>query len=593
MLLLALGAFAASVFVFGDEAAADVVLEPVGAAGDSPFTDPVAAEPAGSLADYAAAGAELDMVAASDDSGYLTADGSVPGIYGGSLNEQACDVELLAQFLAEQPERAEAWASVLEISPQDIGAYLDGLTPVHLGADARVVNHGFTDGEAVPRESVLQRGTAVLVDVNGVPRVNCYSGSPLREAEPVSGESFSDGGWDSFDPGQVLVVDPAPQPVEEFEIEDIETGELFTRPAGTTGDADRSGTVDLVDDGPIELNTSYDDTLFDDREEARYLFDVPDGAILTVSVANQRDSEHSLDTRVTTGGDTLFQERRLSPGDELEAVLIRGHDGGGEFEIEFSRGPAAFEFEIALDHQQDAGQDGDAGDSFDTAFEIEAGETYEGLLGDQDGTDLFLLDLQPGTELEFEVEAARENESRFDVAVTRDGDTLLRQRRIDPGASYADTVLFSGDDTGVLELEFSLRSSGPVHYRFTADLVAQADGGQPGDAGDERTDAREVTVGEQLAGQIGDFDGDDFYTFESTAEHMEIVVINAPDSDGRIDAVVEDDNTNTLDRERRVDPGQEAVLTFESEPGAEHLLQFSDRGRADYTFEIREGTPDE
>ncbi len=349
-----------------------------------------------------------------------------------------------------------------------------------------------------------------------------------------------------------------------------------------------SGTVDLVDDGPIEFDTAYDDVVSDEREEARYLFDVPDGALLTLAVDNQRDSEHDLQIEVLTDGDTVFHERRLSPGDDLEELLIRGHDGGGEFEIQFSRGPAEYAFEVGLEIQQSAGQEGSAGDSAETAFEIEAGGPYEALLGGQDEGDVFLLDVQPGTDLLLDVEVDSASEGRMDVELIRDGSTLFRERRVDAGETYDNAVLFSGEDDGELELHFSHRGDGPVHYTFSPRFVEQEDGGEAGDASATREDAHEVPVGEPLTGQIGDFDEVDYYRFVATSDEMEVVVTNEAQSDGRFTAEVEDDNTERLDIARRVDPEQEAALSFDTEEGAEHVLEISENGRADYTFEIRE-----
>ena len=52
----------------------------------------------------------------------------------------------------------------------DIESYVAGLTAVRLRWDTRVTNHGFSDGEATAFQSLLQAGTAVLVDDTGVPR---------------------------------------------------------------------------------------------------------------------------------------------------------------------------------------------------------------------------------------------------------------------------------------------------------------------------------------------------------------------------------------------------------------------------------------
>ena len=95
--------------------------------------------------------------------------GSTPGLYGGTQNNQVCDAQQLVNFLAANPDKGAAWAGVLGIRTSDIPTYVATLTPLLLRADTRVTNHGFSNGHATELQSVLQAGTAVLVDPFGVP----------------------------------------------------------------------------------------------------------------------------------------------------------------------------------------------------------------------------------------------------------------------------------------------------------------------------------------------------------------------------------------------------------------------------------------
>jgi DNA-binding MarR family transcriptional regulator len=87
---------------------------------------------------------------------------------------------------------------------------LRGLTSVVLRADTQVTDHGFRDGRATSFQSVLQRGTAVLVDNLGVPRVRCKCGNPLTPPKAVtSTPTFKGQAWEGFDAAKVVVVVPA------------------------------------------------------------------------------------------------------------------------------------------------------------------------------------------------------------------------------------------------------------------------------------------------------------------------------------------------------------------------------------------------
>ena len=67
-------------------------------------------------------------------------------------------------------------------SPWATSVHLSRLTPLVLRTDTVVTNHGYIDGAGDAFTSVLQAGTAVLVDDYGVPAVRCYCGNPLAAA---------------------------------------------------------------------------------------------------------------------------------------------------------------------------------------------------------------------------------------------------------------------------------------------------------------------------------------------------------------------------------------------------------------------------
>ena len=229
LVLALLGGFLA---FSGDEAGADeIFLEPVDFPGDDPFTDSVSTS-----AGEAAGEVVVDEGSAVQGS----VNGSEPGLYGGTLNESMCDREQLVEFLGDNADKARAFADVLDIDVDEIPDYIADLTAVVLRGDTRVTNHGFADGEATAFQAVLQAGTAVLVDYQGIPRVKCYCGNPLTEPIEVDSPRYGGDRWDDFDPDDITVtfVDID---IDIFVITDVNTGDTFTRPRGTDGDQDQPG----------------------------------------------------------------------------------------------------------------------------------------------------------------------------------------------------------------------------------------------------------------------------------------------------------------------------------------------------------------
>ena len=154
------------------EAAEQVTLESVGTPGTDPFLASVSVTEVTTFPDSVEAVASATAASMSTDAatGTLTVSGTADNLFGGDRSEGAelfggsgeladCDVQGLAAFLAENPEKAKAWADVRDVNPAQIGEYLKTLTPVVLLHDTLVTNYGFSGGVAVPFQAVLQAGT--------------------------------------------------------------------------------------------------------------------------------------------------------------------------------------------------------------------------------------------------------------------------------------------------------------------------------------------------------------------------------------------------------------------------------------------------
>ncbi|MFI1727762.1 DUF6777 domain-containing protein [Streptomyces acidicola] len=154
--------------------------------------------------------------------------GNAPGLYGGTTKATVCDIALLKKFLTDPKnvKKSREWARVVKIAPSEIEEYLDTLTPVLLRHDTLVRNHDYKKGRAVAFDALLEAGSAVLVDRDGLPAVKCSCGNPLRpfdkNPENISVE-FSDGStkWDGYDPSALVSVKAAPQPLKRIALVDV------------------------------------------------------------------------------------------------------------------------------------------------------------------------------------------------------------------------------------------------------------------------------------------------------------------------------------------------------------------------------------
>jgi hypothetical protein len=162
-----------------------------------------------------------------------------PGLYGGTRNNGACDPAAMVAFLQANPEKAAAWAGVLGISAASIPGYVSELTPVILRSDTYVTNHGFSNGQATTLTSVLQAGTAVMVDKFGTPRVKCFCGNPLTPVIVPASPRFVGTAWPLFTETRVTVITSTTTVIKTYTLVDPVTAEVFERPIGSSGSVDR------------------------------------------------------------------------------------------------------------------------------------------------------------------------------------------------------------------------------------------------------------------------------------------------------------------------------------------------------------------
>lgn len=213
----------------------EVFLQAAGKSGPDPFTE--------STANDSSTAPETPSTSTASESANVTrgVDGSAPGLYGGTRNASSCDVEKQIRFLQADPSKNNAFAKVVGLRTSQVPGYLRALTPVQLGYDTRVTNHGYRDGAATSYQAVLQSGTAVLVDDHGLPRVRCACGNPLGEpvAQKTTPKPTGDS-WSSYRTQNVVVVAPSTTVINVFVIFDPDNDEWIARHKGDTGHHDET-----------------------------------------------------------------------------------------------------------------------------------------------------------------------------------------------------------------------------------------------------------------------------------------------------------------------------------------------------------------
>ncbi len=211
------------------EEVVSVLTEPISSATD-PFTPPIA-PPGQTTTDVA-----IQQPVATDKP--VTVKGGHVGLYGGTEKLSQCDKVQLVTFLQSNPEKAAAWAKAQGIATTEISSFVNELTQVVLRSDTQVLNHGWVNGRITEFVSVLQYGTAVLVNDYGLPVVKCNCGNPLSAAPVYPRVTYKGPTWRGWNPRSITIIEQNITIINDYTIININNGQPFGRPAGTDGGQD-------------------------------------------------------------------------------------------------------------------------------------------------------------------------------------------------------------------------------------------------------------------------------------------------------------------------------------------------------------------
>ncbi|MFJ9843116.1 DUF6777 domain-containing protein [Kitasatospora sp. NPDC101155] len=212
-------------------AANEVALQAPADPGPDPFTPSVETNPVTPPAPAPATSQAEQPGHSTSPAALHSVQGASNGLYAGTMSKPSCDTERLIGMVSTG-DTGRAWASAAGIDQSAIPSYLRSLTSAYLRVDTRVTNHNYKSGAVTEYQSALQAGTAVLVDAQGVPRVRCSCGNPLKPPVLVSDAKYIGHPWQGFRPTNLVIVVPAPQPVTEIVLVNVETGGWFTRLTG-------------------------------------------------------------------------------------------------------------------------------------------------------------------------------------------------------------------------------------------------------------------------------------------------------------------------------------------------------------------------
>ena len=249
----------------GAQASGEVYLAPAASTGPNPFTaslmtpgaspalpptqppteaTPPVAEPqapAPKAPPQEGNSATVSVASATPAAALTSVDASTPQLYGGHMGVAPCDGRILVRALDGDGDLARAWAEAVGIDLDGLHDFIDGLVAVDILDDVRLTDWRHEDGRGVPYQVVLERGTAVLLDRHGEPRVRCLSGDPLGlPAKVQTAAHFVGEHWEHFEPAALVVIAPASKELPTLVLLETTSGRPFGRPVGGGSDGARA-----------------------------------------------------------------------------------------------------------------------------------------------------------------------------------------------------------------------------------------------------------------------------------------------------------------------------------------------------------------
>jgi hypothetical protein len=227
-----------------DSATGEIFLEGASSEGTNPF----GSLPGPAVSITTTSSTQTTMSTTPGSASARSVSGGQRGLYGGSLTTGRCDPEAQIQFLSNNRSIANAfvnalntdptlrWSGGTKVSREQISAYIRELTSVTLVSDTRVTNYGYSNNRATPRQSVLQAGTAVMVDRYGTPRIKCNCGNPLTAPVAIrTTPTYTGTQWPGFSPSNIVVVTQTTVIIDVFILVNLNGTGFIERTPGSTG----------------------------------------------------------------------------------------------------------------------------------------------------------------------------------------------------------------------------------------------------------------------------------------------------------------------------------------------------------------------
>ncbi len=309
--------------------------------------------------------------------------------------------------------------------------------------------------------------------------------------------------------------------------------------------------------GELTLGSEFIFEMPADTNVARFAFDVEGGSVVTLNATGAADNSTSMTLSLGPGGQMVYRTD-IAPNEVTDEYrYVTSGDGGGSWTLEVQANPGdEVKLTVETPMQADGGSAGDAGSNAADPTSFEFGEVLDGLLGDEDTEDWYVIPLAGGDVVTVSIDVpVGDGSSSIFGDLVYNGNQVA-SFSVDEGGDEVMQQIFAQDQTG----EAYLRVSGIGDYGFTVEAGPQTDGGTEGDAGGDLGSAKEVDFGE-IGGILGGDDLQDYFVLTLPTDAVLTGEFSSDvDSVGelRIELIYNGAKFTTVS----LNPGQTETMTF-------------------------------
>ncbi len=303
-----------------------------------------------------------------------------------------------------------------------------------------------------------------------------------------------------------------------------------------------------------------------------YSFEVGNGEILNLNFQAGEGAEELTVELLNPDQDLVWRQEGLGQTQSRSTTRLMGAASGGTYYLQVIGGSGSYSIDLETKRQDDAGSGGDAGDELPGAVAVDpASGSINGQVGDFDRADWYSFEVGNGEILNLNFQAGEGAEELTVELLNPDHDLIWRQEGLGQTQSRSTTRLMGAASGGAYYLQVI---GGSGSYSIDLETKRQDDAGSGGDAGDELPGAVAVDPeGDPVKGQVGDFDGADWYSFAYAGDENIELTVQAGEGAEELTVELLNPDHDLIWRQEGL--GQTQSRSFTMEAG--ELAEFADR----------------